>query len=161
MVIEKVGSVLPFTCEQIFDLAADVERYPDFLPWWVSAKVVSREPNRLKVDQVLGLGPANIRFESDAVLRRPERMLVTSADPRFREFRLEFTMSPQAPGGCTMGIKAQLALKSRFLNQLIGGALGASMDEIIASFRARALRLYGESERNAGSRQAGEASRPI
>jgi hypothetical protein len=92
MVIERVGSGLPFSCEQIFDFAADVERYPDFLPWWASAKVVNREATRLKADQVLGVGPVHIRFESEAVLPRPERMLVTSRRPAVRPWHSRPTM---------------------------------------------------------------------
>ena len=30
---QKRERLLPYTCEQLFDLAADVERYPEYLPW--------------------------------------------------------------------------------------------------------------------------------
>jgi hypothetical protein len=32
----EVHCALAYMPEQLFDLAADVERYPEFLPWWVA-----------------------------------------------------------------------------------------------------------------------------
>ena len=68
---------LPFTCEQIFDLAADIERYPEFLPGWISARILSRAVDQLEVEQVLGIGPARVQFRSRAVLHRPKQIAVT------------------------------------------------------------------------------------
>ena len=142
MVIERVSRGLAFSCEQIFDLAADVERYPEFLRWWISARITKREPDRLWVEQALGLGPVRMLFESEAVLRRPERIDVTSADPMFREFRLVFTIAPESPAGCAMRIQAQLDPQSLILEHIVNGVLGSAIDDIIAAFEARAHRLY-------------------
>jgi len=141
MLIERVSRRLPFSCEQIFDLAADVERYPEFLQWWISARITKREPNKLWVEQDLGFGPVHMQFESEALLRRPERIDVTSADPMFREFHLAFSVQPENPTGCTMRIQAQLDPQSVLLEQIVNGVLGASIDGIIAAFEARAQHL--------------------
>ena len=45
---------MPFTREQMFDLVADVESYHEFLPVWLTARVVERKGNELIVDQVSG-----------------------------------------------------------------------------------------------------------
>ena len=37
--------VLPYTPEQLFDLVADIERYPEFLPWCVGARIRKRDGN--------------------------------------------------------------------------------------------------------------------
>jgi hypothetical protein len=55
--IERFGRTLPFSCQQAFDIAADIERYPEFLRWWISARIQKRESNICYVEQVLGLGP--------------------------------------------------------------------------------------------------------
>ncbi len=33
--------LLPYTAQQMFDLVADVSRYPEFLPWCVGARIGS------------------------------------------------------------------------------------------------------------------------
>jgi ribosome-associated toxin RatA of RatAB toxin-antitoxin module len=80
--IEKVGGALPFGCEQVFDLAADIERYPEFLKWWISARIQKRESNICHVEQVLGLEPIRLQFASAAVLHRPERIDMHRSVPR-------------------------------------------------------------------------------
>ena len=82
MLSERVDRTLPYSPEQPFDLAADVERYPEFLHWWITARVRKREAEVYCTHQVLGIGPIRIEFESRTVLRRPERIDVTSNGSR-------------------------------------------------------------------------------
>jgi coenzyme Q-binding protein COQ10 len=56
-----VSQALPYRREQLFDLAADVERYPEFLPWWLSATVRHRDGEIYSTDQVVGIGPITKR----------------------------------------------------------------------------------------------------
>jgi coenzyme Q-binding protein COQ10 len=141
-VIEKVGRVLPFSREQVFDIAADIERYPDFLRWWITAQIRKRESNICYVDQVLGLGPVRVQFSSTAVLRRPERIDVTSSDPPFRRFSLSWLVEAGPSAGCRVSIVADLELRSRFLQQVVDRVLPATVVDIISAFEARARGLY-------------------
>jgi coenzyme Q-binding protein COQ10 len=42
MPLYEADRVLDYPPEQLFELAADVERYPEYLPWWVAARVRKR-----------------------------------------------------------------------------------------------------------------------
>jgi coenzyme Q-binding protein COQ10 len=67
----RASRILPWSCEQLFDLAADVENYPAYLPGWVSARVIERTDKRLRVEQQLGLKLLRQPFVSTAELERP------------------------------------------------------------------------------------------
>ncbi|MGA2564428.1 MAG: type II toxin-antitoxin system RatA family toxin [Steroidobacteraceae bacterium] len=142
MLIESVGRVLPFTAAQIFDLAADIERYPDFLPWWISATITKREVDTCFVEQVLGRGPVRVRFTSQAVLLRPERVDISSSDLLFRQFTLRIRVVPNASAGCSLSISARVELSSFILQQLMQRVLPTSIDGIIGAFERRAHNLY-------------------
>jgi coenzyme Q-binding protein COQ10 len=45
---------LPYSAEQLFDLVADIERYPEFLPWCVGARILRRDGDVLKADVIVG-----------------------------------------------------------------------------------------------------------
>ena len=77
-----------YKTEQPFDLAADVERKTKFLPWWVAARIRTRDRDVYYIDQVVGFGIVRASFSSKTVLRRPERIDVTSTDRPFRHFNL-------------------------------------------------------------------------
>jgi coenzyme Q-binding protein COQ10 len=147
MMIEKVGHLLPFTCTQVFDMAADIERYPDFLPWWISASILRHEANTCYVEQIVGRGMVRVRFASRAVLQRPERIDITSSDLPFRQFDLSVTVLPAAQSGCSLHIAAQVELRSGFLQQILRRVLARSIDEVVAAFEARAHRLYDPHDR--------------
>jgi coenzyme Q-binding protein COQ10 len=141
-VIEKLGATLPFSCEQVFDLAADIERYPEFLPWWVSAHVRKRDANICYVERVMGLGPIRLRFESEAVMYRPLRIKITSADVQFRKFEFSWVITATSLAGCCIGIAAEIDLRSVVLQTILNRLLPASIDEIVRAFDTRAHTLY-------------------
>ncbi|MEJ1963624.1 MAG: type II toxin-antitoxin system RatA family toxin [Gammaproteobacteria bacterium] len=140
--IDKVSGTLPYSCEQIFDLAADIERYPEFLQGWISARIQRRESDTCYVDQVLGFGPVHLEFASKAVLHRPERIDVSSTDPPFRQYSLSWRIEP-VPGGCRISITADFQMRSMLSQLAVNQALPAAVDRIIAAFEARAHALYG------------------
>jgi coenzyme Q-binding protein COQ10 len=141
-VIEELGATLPFTCEQVFDLAADIERYPEFLPWWVSANVRKRKANICYVEQVMGLGPIRLRFESRAVMHRPHRIEITSADVQFRKCEFSWIIAPTSFAGCRVSIAAEIELRSVVLQTIVDRFLPASINAIAKAFNARAHALY-------------------
>ena len=100
MVTQRAERLLPYTDEQLFDLAADVESYPAYLPWWISARIREHVDNGYYTDQVLGLGPIRVKFGSRTILQRPRRIDVTSADFHFRHFRLTWTFEPRPGPAC-------------------------------------------------------------
>jgi coenzyme Q-binding protein COQ10 len=144
MMSQSVERLLPYGPERLFDLAADVERYPEFLRWWIKAQIRKREADVYYTDQVLGLGPVRVSFGSKTVLRRPERIDVTSDEPPFRWFHLSWRFASLPDGGCQVRLAADVDFRSHLLQRLVDRILPATIDEIIASFERRAHRLYAD-----------------
>ena len=134
--------LLPYTCEQVFSLAADVERYPEYLPWWLAARIRRREANTYFTDQVLGLGPVRVSFGSRTVLQPPTRIDVTSKDFRFRQFKLSWNFVTMGETGCRLSLTAELELRSVLLQGILDRALPSAAAEAVAAFEARAHSLY-------------------
>ena len=65
---------LPYAPEQLFELVADVERYPEFLPWCVGARVRERKPTLVVADLLIGYRMVRERFTSRVTLDRPRRI---------------------------------------------------------------------------------------
>jgi coenzyme Q-binding protein COQ10 len=144
---ERVDRILPYSREQLFDLAADVERYPEFLHWWITARVRKREAEVYYTDQVLGLGPVRVELQSRTVLRRPERIDVTSKQPPFQNFKLSWLFDSRPGGSCRVTLLAELEFRSHLLERLVDKVASAGMNDIIASFVARAQRLTEATDR--------------
>jgi coenzyme Q-binding protein COQ10 len=125
----------------LFDLAADVERYPEFLRWWIWARVKRRGPKVYYTEQSLGLGLLRIKFNSKTVLRRPRRIDVTSNQAPFRRFALSWIFESVPGAGCRVSLLAGLELRSPALQRLVDRVLPLVIADIAAAFEARARGL--------------------
>jgi coenzyme Q-binding protein COQ10 len=132
-----VTRTLACSREHAFDIAADIERYPEFLKGWITARIVRREANRCYVDQELGFGPVRLHFASTAVLRRPASIDVTSREPPFRYFNLSWTFAALPAGGCEIRVAGAVEMRSGLLQLAVNPFLGAAAHDIVAAFEAR------------------------
>lgn len=142
MLSEGVERILPYSSEQLFDLVADVERYPEFLRWWISARVWKREGDVYYTDQVLGLGPIRLRFASKTILHRPTRIDVTADGSPFRKFRLSWLFESRPGTHCRVRLVAEIEMRSPLLQRLVDRVLPIAVTDIIAAFEARADQMY-------------------
>ncbi len=133
----------PYAPEQIFDLVADVERYPEFLPWWRGARVRRRVENVLDVDQVIGRGGINWRFTTKATLVRPERLEIVSTDWPFRRLLMCWRFAAAERGGADVRFSADYELSSALLEKLAAKFLEGCFRRIIGAFERRAQEVYG------------------
>ena len=71
---------LPYTPEQLFDLVAEVERYPEFLPWCLATRIRARDEYELTADMIVGYKMFRETFTSRVQLERPGRIEVEYLD---------------------------------------------------------------------------------
>ena len=142
MPTHSASRTLPYTCEQLFDLAADVERYPEYLPGWVNARILESSGNQLRVEQQLGLEFLSLPFVSTAVLDRPHRLGIQSSDGPFRILQIEWRFEPAAPGRCTVSLDFNYQMHVGLLERVAATLFDHSSREIIEGFTERAHRLY-------------------
>ena len=74
---------LPHSPDQLFDLVADVEDYPNFLPWCVGLRVKSREQNILRADMIVGFKVLREQFTSKVTLTPKQQIDVEYLDGPF------------------------------------------------------------------------------
>lgn len=135
--------VLAYSCERLFDLVIDVERYPEFLPWWVGATVIRREGNAYCTDQVVGSGIFRRRFRTRTAFDRPRRIDVKASGGLFRHFTVCWAFDPAPQGGCRVGLRVELEFRGRLLHRLFWVASRRELGRTIDAFEARARKLYG------------------
>lgn len=134
---------LPYTAPQLFDLVADVESYPQFLPGVLACSIRRRHDHSIDVDMTIAAGPLRKRFCSVGLLARPQRIDIISNDPMFERFVQSWTFTPAAAGGTDVGYHLDFQFRSRLLQALIGASLADRTAETMIAFERRAHRLYG------------------
>ena len=74
--------ILPYSPEQMFDLVAQVERYPEFLPWCIAARIRQKDDKLLVADLIIGFKMIRERFTSRVEFDRPRRIDVRMQEER-------------------------------------------------------------------------------
>jgi coenzyme Q-binding protein COQ10 len=142
--------VLPYTPEQLFALVADIERYPEFLPWCVGARIKERSPDLIVADLIIGFRMFRERFTSRVSLDPPERIDVAYAEGPFRYLNNHWTFAA-VPGGCQIGFFVDFEFRSRLLQRLIEMLFSEAVRRMVGAFETRARDLYGApSQRSVG-----------
>ncbi len=134
--------LIAYTPEQLFDLVADVERYPDFLPWCVGARVRSRTASELVADLTIGFGPFRESFTSRVELSRPHSAHVRSEHGPFRYLNNKWTFKAD-PKGCQVDFFVEFEFRSRLLQAAIGAVFNEAVRLMVRAFLRRAREVYG------------------
>ena len=135
--------VLPYTPEQLFALVADIERYPEFLPWCVGARIRERQPHldRRRSDHRLQACFASALPRAWRSIRRGGSTS-TYAEGPFRYLNNHWVFEP-VPGGCRIDFFVDFEFKSRLMQKVIEMLFSEAVRRMVGAFEKRARDLYG------------------
>jgi coenzyme Q-binding protein COQ10 len=133
---------------EMFDLVADVERYPEFVPLCRSLKVRQRRsaPEGVEVlvaDMTAAYKLISETFTSRATLDRPNlRILVEYLDGPFSRLENHWTFRPAVEGSCDVEFFISYEFKSRMLAMLMGSMFDLAFRRFAVAFERRADVVY-------------------
>jgi len=138
---------LPYTADQMYDLVADVARYPEFLPWTAAARIRSRKVEGdhevMLADLVVSFKVFRERFGSRVTLWPGRKRIDTEyIEGPFRHLhsRWEFR---DVDGGSEVHFEVDFEFRNILLQKAAGLFFFEAMQRIVRAFETRAHQLYG------------------
>ena len=145
MPVHAEQRLLPYRPEQLFDLVADIERYPEFLPWCLGARITRRDGQIIHADLIIGFRMIRERFKSRVTLDGPShRIDVAYLDGPFKYLRNHWIFEPAPDGATRLDFFVDFEFRSALLSKLIGVLFHEAVRRMVAAFEGRARQLYGE-----------------
>jgi len=137
------------TPEQMFDLVAAVEQYPEFLPWCEGLTVRSRKVRDgvtiLIADMTVGYKALRETFTSQVVLKPAERVIdVRYIDGPFKYLQNRWRFEPAGEGQTDIHFFIDYEFKSRMLGMLMGAMFDRAFKMFAEAFESRADAIYGK-----------------
>jgi coenzyme Q-binding protein COQ10 len=136
--------LVPYPAELMYQVVADVEKYPEFLPWVVALRVLSRGENRMTAEMAVGYGALRERYTSDVLLDPAAlRVDVAQISGPFKtlENHWHFTRifdEKMGGEGCEIEFSILFEFKSRLLHSVAGAKFEKVMMKLADAFEARA-----------------------
>ena len=142
---------LPYRAAQMYDLVADVARYPEFLPWTAAARVRSRTPcdggEVMEADLVISFKVFRERFGSRVtLLPGPDeagrsKILTEYIDGPFKHLKSVWSFR-DLEQGCEVAFEVDFEFRNAILAGIIGLVFNEAMTRVVRAFEARAAKLY-------------------
>jgi len=135
---------------QMFDLVADVERYPEFVPLCKTLKIRQRtqKPDGTEIviaDMTVSFKLVREAFTSRVTLNRPDlTILVEYLQGPFSSLENRWSFETKSDGGCDVGFFLAYEFKSRMLAMLMGTMFDTAFQRFAAAFEKRADAIYGK-----------------
>jgi len=145
---------LPHSAQQMFDLVADVARYPEFLPWTAAARILSRTPllghadpkaEVMEADLVISFKLFREKFGSRVTLLPAQGQILTQyLDGPLRDLNSvwQFATGPDDPATCKVTFDVDFEFRNPILRAVIGLVFAEAMTRVVRAFETRAKALY-------------------
>lgn len=135
---------VPWTPAQVYELIADVERYPEYLPGWRKVSVIRACEEQVQVAQEFGIGPFSMNFVSTADFSPNDKITIRSNAGPFSHLDLCWNFAP-TERGCRVTLVIDAVFRSRLLSGVSGQILESLAQRMLRAFERRANLLYGVS----------------
>ena len=142
---------LPYTPEQMFDLVAHVEAYPQFLPWISAIRIRSDSDTEMVADMIVGFKGVRESFTSRVVKERPRHVRVDYVDGPLKHLHNEWEFRDDGQGGVLVDFEVEFEFKNRIFEILAGQFFDKALRKMIGAFETRAAQLYASSGSSSSS----------
>ncbi len=125
--------ITDYKSEDLFNLVADIESYPQFIPWIVGARIKKREEKILLAELLVKYKIFRTSYVSKVILIPKEKIIVELADGPFKYLINEWSFEQNM-----IKFMLDFELKSNFLNDLVSEELEKYSERIMQCFIQRA-----------------------
>lgn len=135
---------LPYSCEQMFDLVAGVDKYSEFTPWCVASRINRWEgENVFYADLIVGYKFFREKFSSKVILDKPNEISIEYQQGPLKNLTNHWVFSEGENGSCVIDFSVHFEFKNVAFQTLATMFFNEVVKRMIAAFEARALEVYG------------------
>ena len=141
MISHRETRTVPYPAELMYRVVSEVEKYPQFLPWVLALRVLSRRENHMQAEMAVGYGGLRERYTSDVRLDPINRRIdVVQTKGPFSNLENHWHFTPKADG-CEIEFSIQFEFMNRLLHSVAGHAFEKVMIKMTDAFEARAKHI--------------------
>ena len=142
---------LPHSAAQMYDLVADVARYPEFLPWVSAIRVRKDDETEMLADMVVGFKSLRETFSSRVIKTPTTSIVVDYLDGPMKHLHNSWMFEDTACGGSTVDFTVDFSFRNRIFEALAGQFFDSALRKMTGAFIERADALYGAEGSNSPS----------
>lgn len=144
MPTHKETRILPYTPDQMFELVADIRRYPEFLPWCSGMRIIREDGDMIVAELAVGYKMIREKFVSRVHLDRANRIIqVSYISGPLKALRNEWRFSPEKKKHCKVDFFVQFEFSNPLFTGLMNMFFDVAFRQMVGAFEKRAAEIYG------------------
>ena len=145
MTIVQKSRTVPYTCEQMFNLVNDIERYGDFLPYFSNSIVHHRDEDEVQATLVISAAGMSKSFTTRNRLQTNKMIEIRLVDGPFSHLEGFWRFDELDEKACKITFDLEFEFAGGLLNFAMGPMFTQIANKLVDSFAERAQDLYGKS----------------
>lgn len=138
------SALVPFSAGAVYELVADVESYPSFLPWCKSTTVHYRRDEEVKATIEISRGPLRNSFTTVNSMVRHRSIDMCLVEGPFRHLEGTWTFKALGDEGCKVSLNMTFEFKSGLIDTSLSPVFTGITNSLVDAFSTRAAEVYGE-----------------
>lgn len=138
------SALVPYTPAQMFALVADLERYPEFVPWVSKAQVLERGDDYVTGRLEMHRSGTRETFTTRNSMQPPKRIEMQLVEGPFKTLWGLWTFEDIGGRGCQVGLQMRFEFSNAVLGLLLSRTFEKSCSELVDAFVARARDVHGK-----------------
>lgn len=139
------SALVPYTPAQMFALVEDIEKYPQFVPWVASARLIERNEHEVIGQLEMERGGLREKFTTRNVLSPPNRMELKLVDGPFKVLEGVWSFDAIGERGTRIGLAIRFEFANPMLSLMLSKTFEKSCAQLVDAFVGRARGVYGTS----------------
>lgn len=135
--------LVPYTCEQMFDLVADVAKYPEFMPWCGGSEVQWQDETGMQASIQINFAGIKQSFATKNEHHYPNTIVFNLVDGPFSDLTGNWQFKALGDAGCKVIYTMEYSFSSRAMSTVIGPVFNKIASSFVDSFSKRAKKVYG------------------
>ncbi len=136
--------IVPYSCEEMYQLVDGIEHYPQFIPWCHSSQVLSRTEGEIKATLCLARGGISKSFTTLNRNQKNKMIEIGLVHGPFKRLRGYWRFdSLGSDTGCKVSFDMEFEFAGPLVSLVFGPIFSQICNTLVDAFHKRAIALYG------------------
>ncbi|MHB8252782.1 MAG: type II toxin-antitoxin system RatA family toxin [Acidiferrobacter sp.] len=136
------SALVSYSADEMYKLVADVESYPEFLPWCAGSRILERDSTGLVAEIDMVFGGIHKAFTTRNTLNATSMDIRLVQGP-FSQLEGSWRFQQVSDLGSRISLDLEFGFASRLLALAVGPVFGTIANSLVDSFKKRAREVYG------------------
>jgi len=139
------SAIVPYTAEQMYRLVADIESYPEFLPWCGGTQILSANAGEVRASVKIAYKGVNKSFTTVNREVEGKRIEMSLVEGPFKKLHGIWDFSALGSDASKVSLDLEFEFSNRIIAMTLGKVFSSIADTLVDAFCRRAEQVYSSS----------------